>query len=218
MPDHKPVDIAPSILAADPLHMGRDVQLMLDAGARVLHLDIMDGHFVPNLSFGPAIVAALKSAYPHIRRDVHLMVEKPEGFFDAFIQAGAQDLTFHVEASEDVASALRYIKSQGVNAGLSIKPGTDANSLFPYLQLVDLILVMSVEPGFGGQSLMLDALEKLPILRQAGFQGVLSVDGGVSQQNAALVISKGASRLVMGTAAFRSEDPKALFARFQSNA
>lgn len=205
------IEIAPSVLAAHPLHVARDVSRILDAGATMLHLDIMDGHFVPNISFGPAMVAALKAAYPHIRQDVHLMLSDPGKYVDIFIQSGADEVTIHSEIPGDVKGLLGHIRDQGAAPGLSIKPATGVDSILPYLGLIDLVLIMSVEPGFGGQTLMVDTLDKIRQLREAGFEGVISVDGGVNAENSAMVIGKGATRLVMGTAAFRAEDPRALF-------
>lgn len=206
------IEIAPSVLAANPLYVGRDVRRLLDAGANLLHLDIMDGHFVPNLSFGPAMVSALRDEFPQVSLDVHLMIAEPGRFIGAFIQAGADEITIHSEIGADLAPLLKEIRDAGLRAGLSIKPATPSGSLAPYLDMIDLVLLMSVEPGFGGQQLMMDTLPKLGELRQAGFRGTLSVDGGVNQQNASLVIDSGATRLVMGTAAFRSDQPEALFA------
>ena len=205
------LEIAPSVLAAHPLHVARDVDRMLEAGAAMLHLDILDGHFVPNLSFGPAMVEALRKAYPGITLDVHLMLSSPGLFLDAFISAGASEITLHTEAEGDIAGMLGKIRGAGLRAGLSLKPATAAASLAPYLSLIDLVLVMSVEPGFGGQKLMMETLPKMRDLREMGFTGTLSVDGGVNRENGLQVKSYGATRLVMGTAAFRDERPSELF-------
>lgn len=205
-------EIAPSVLAAHPLFMDRDIRRVLDAGITLLHLDIMDGHFVPNLSYGPALVAALSKQYPGVTLDVHLMLSNPGAMLDAFIEAGAHEITVHAEIDEDVPALLRKIKAAGLRAGVSIKPATAVASMAQLLPEADLVLLMSVEPGFGGQKLMEETLPKLGELRQAGFSGTLSVDGGVTPGNAALVRSFGATRLVMGTAVFRAEDPAAVIA------
>lgn len=205
------IEIAPSVLAAHPLHVGLDVDRMVEAGARILHLDIMDGHFVPNLSFGPDMVAALRQAYPQLTLDVHLMLSQPERFIAPFIQAGADEITIHAEVDADIAGLLGQIKAAGLRCGLSIKPATPANLVKPYVSQLDLILLMSVEPGFGGQQLMVDTLPKLQQLRELGFAGTLSVDGGVNEGNAHQVIQAGATRLVMGTAAFKATHPAELF-------
>ena len=207
------IEIAPSVLAADPLFVYRDVSRMVDAGADLLHLDVMDGHFVPNLSFGPSFVSALKSGFPEMRRDVHLMISNPERHLDAFIKAGSDEITIHLEIEGDLPALLRRIRAAGLRAGLSIKPGTPTSAIVPYLPQCDLVLLMTVEPGFGGQKLIQEALPKLGEMRAAGFAGTLSVDGGVNGENCALVARSGATRLVMGTAAFTAADPKAFLAR-----
>lgn len=209
------LEIAPSVLAAHPLFVDRDVSRMLDAGAKMLHLDIMDGHFVPNISFGPAMVAALRKRYPTLPLDVHLMLSDPGKYLDVFIKAGASEITIHSEIAIDVSRLLTQIRQAGLRAGLSLKPGTPAQALFPYLGAIDLVLVMSVEPGFGGQKLMEGTLTKIRELRDQGFDGVISVDGGVNADNARMVQSYGATRLVMGTAAFKSDNPSQLFESLQ---
>jgi len=209
------IEIAPSVLAAHPLFVERDVSRVLKAGATMLHLDIMDGHFVPNISFGPAMVSALRQQYPDIRQDVHLMLSNPGQYVDTFIKAGANEITVHSEIKGDVPRLLKHIRTQGAGPGLSVKPATPVTDILPYLHLIDLVLIMSVEPGFGGQSLMPDTLDKIGQLRAAGFTGTISVDGGVNAANAAMVLQKGATRLVMGTAAFTAEDPQALFESLQ---
>ncbi len=205
------LEIAPSVLAAHPLYVARDVKRLIDAGVKVLHLDIMDGHFVPNISFGPSMVEALHKEFPEVEKDVHLMLSEPEDFIEAFIKAGADSITVHSEIKADLLPLLMGIKQSGLKAGLSIKPHTPTDSISPYLDLIDLVLVMSVEPGFGGQKLMAATLPKIRQLRERGFQGIISVDGGVNRENSREVISYGANRLVMGTAAFMAEDPRALF-------
>ena len=147
--------VAPSILAADPLNMERDVQRMVDAGTDWLHVDIMDAHFVPSLSFSPALTAALHKRFPDLPLDVHLMMDNPEKYIDVFCDAGASVLTIHAEIPGDVAALLRQIRARGVKAGLSVKPGTPAESIRHLLPLADMVLVMTVEPGFGGQKFLM---------------------------------------------------------------
>ena len=201
--------VAPSILAADPLNLEQDVQRMVDAGADWLHVDIMDAHFVPNLSFSPALIKALHRRFPELPLDVHMMMDNPEKYIDVFCDAGASVLTIHAEISGDVAAMLRYIRSRGVKAGLSVKPGTPAEAVRHLLPLADLLLVMTVEPGFGGQKFNADMLAKLDDLRQMGYTGMLEADGGVSMKNVGLLREHGLDVAVMGTAMFVSADPKA---------
>ena len=201
--------VAPSILAADPLNMARDVQRMVDAGTDWLHVDIMDAHFVPNLSFSPALTAALHKRFPALPLDVHLMMDNPEKYIDTFIDAGASVLTIHAEIAGDVAALLERIRSRGVKAGLSIKPGTKAEDVRHLLPHADMVLVMTVEPGFGGQKFNPDMMAKLTALREMGYTGLLEADGGVSMGNAATLRAHGLDVAVMGTAMFGSADPKA---------
>jgi len=200
--------VAPSILAADPLNLARDVQRMVDAGTDWLHVDIMDAHFVPNLSFSPALTAALRRRFPGLPLDVHLMMDNPEKYIDVFCDAGASVLTIHAEIEGDVAALLAYIRSRGVKAGLSIKPATPAEAIRRLLPHADMVLVMTVEPGFGGQKFNADMLAKLDDLRSMGYAGLLEADGGVSMKNAALLRQHGLDVAVMGTAMFGSDDPK----------
>lgn len=201
--------VSPSILAADMLNMERDVQRMIDAGADWLHVDIMDAHFVPNLSYCPALVAALHKRFPTLPLDVHLMMDNPEKYIGVFCDAGAAVLTIHAEICADVAALLREIRNRGVLAGLSVKPGTPAEAIRHLLPLADMVLVMTVEPGFGGQQFNQDMLSKLDDLRRMGYTGLLEADGGVSMKNAAILRDHGLDVAVMGTAMFASSDPAA---------
>ena len=201
--------VAPSILAADPLNMGSDVQRMVDAGTDWLHVDIMDAHFVPNLSFSPALTAALHKRFPALPLDVHLMMDNPEKYLDVFCDAGAAVLTIHAEIEADVAALLEKIRARGVKTGLSVKPGTPAEAVAHLLPHADMVLVMTVEPGFGGQKFNADMLEKLTDLRRMGYEGLLEADGGVGMGNAAILRAHGLDVAVMGTAMFGSADPKA---------
>lgn len=201
--------VAPSILAADPLNMERDVQRMIDAGTDWLHVDIMDAHFVPNLSFSPVLTAALHKRFPDLPLDVHLMMDNPEKYIDVFCDAGASVLTIHAEIDGDVAAMLQQIRARGGMAGLSVKPGTPVEAIRRLLPHADMVLVMTVEPGFGGQKFNEDMLNKLDALRQMGYTGLLEADGGVSMSNIATLRQHGLDVAVMGTAMFCSADPKA---------
>ena len=201
------IELAPSLLAANALQYGTEIEKMLGCGLETLHFDVMDAHFVPNLSFGPALCKAIHTAYPACRMDVHLMMDEPEKYLDAFAHAGAYEITVHQEPVKNLGEIIQKIKALGVRAGASLKPGTPVETLFPYLSCLDLILIMTVEPGFGGQKFMEDQVEKIRMLRANGYTGIISVDGGVNLKNAALLRDAGATRLVMGTAFFGAEDP-----------
>ncbi len=206
------IKVSPSILAADPLRMGEEVGRMTEAGCDWLHVDIMDAHFVPNLSFGPSLVKALKPV-AGVPLDVHLMMDNPGRYVETFIQNGADIVTIHAEIPEDVETLLKTIRTMGAMAGLSIKPGTKAEAIRPLLPLCDLVLVMTVEPGFGGQSFRADCAEKIATLRQMGYKGLIEADGGVSLNNLPMLKEKGLDVAVMGTALYKSEHPKEDIAR-----
>ena len=201
--------VAPSILAADMLNMERDVQRMIDAGTDWLHVDIMDAHFVPNLSYSPALVAALHKRFPALPLDVHLMMDNPEKYIGVFCDAGAAVMTIPAEIAADVAALLEEIRARGVKAGLSVKPGTPAEAIRHLLPHADMVLVMTVEPGFGGQKFNADMLGKMDELRHMGYTGLLEADGGVSMANAATLRAHGLDVAVMGTAMFASAAPAA---------
>jgi ribulose-phosphate 3-epimerase len=201
------IKVAPSILAADPLRMGEEVRRMMDAGCDWLHVDIMDGHFVPNLSFSPALVKALKPVAT-VPLDVHLMMDEPGKYAEAFIKSGADILTVHAEIAEDLPSLLKHIRALGAKASLALKPATTVASIRDLLPLCDMVLVMTVEPGFGGQSFREECTDKIAELRQLGYTGLIEADGGVSLNNLPLLKSKGLDVAVMGTALYRSASPK----------
>lgn len=200
------IEIAPSVLAADLLHLEQDVRRVMDAGADLLHVDIMDAHFVPNLSYGPDMCAALRRGFPDVLQDVHLMMTNPEDYLESFAMAGADAITIHEELGEKALPALRRIRELGLKAGISVKPGTPVERLTPLLPLSDLVLIMTVEPGFGGQKMKSEALDKAKMLRTQGYAGIISADGGITPDNAPQAISRGVNRLVMGTALFKAED------------
>jgi ribulose-phosphate 3-epimerase len=199
---------APSILSADFSRLADAVVAVERAGADWIHVDVMDGHFVPNLTFGPKMVADLHKA-TRLPLDVHLMIERPEDWVDRYSDAGATYLTIHVEASADVAGALAAIRARGVRAGLTLNPETAVDAVLPHLGAIDLALVMSVHPGFGGQKFIETALGKVKAVREAldarHLAAELEVDGGVKPENAARLVAAGATVLVAGSAIF--EDP-----------
>ncbi len=197
--------IAPSILSADFARLGEEVRDVEAGGCDVIHVDVMDGHFVPNLTIGPPVVKSLRKI-TKLPLDVHLMIEEPARYLEDYRKAGADWLTIHVEAAKDVAGTLAKIRSLGAKPGISLRPGTPLSAIEPYLSKIDLVLVMTVEPGFGGQSFMPDQIEKVSGLRSKGFTGLISVDGGIAAATAPSALAAGADVLVAGTAVFGSKD------------
>ncbi len=206
------IKISPSVLACDFAHMADDVKRVEDAGVEYLHLDVMDGMFVPNISFGVPVITSLRPCSKLVF-DTHLMIEDPIRYVEVFKKAGADILTVHYEACPDVRAALEAIRAAGMKAGISVKPKTPVSVLAPYLDVIDLILIMSVEPGFGGQSFMPESLPKLAAARTLAMQAdhviEIEVDGGISPKNASLVVAAGADVLVAGSAVFHAADVKA---------
>ena len=205
--------ISPSILSADFNQLGADCRMVLDAGAQMLHYDVMDGHFVPNISFGVPVLKSLHKGMPAAFYDVHLMISHPLQYAEPFIKAGASLYNFHLECEDDIQQTIDAVKALGCKVGLTIKPGTDPEALAPYLDQLDLVLVMSVEPGFGGQKFMPAAVEKIAAIRaeaqRRGLSTDIEVDGGIDAATAPLCAAAGANVLVAGSAVFGAKDPAA---------
>lgn len=204
--------ISPSILSADFANLERDIKLVTDNGAQWVHVDVMDGHFVPNITIGIPVVKSLRKVTNAVL-DVHLMIDNPEKYAEDFIKAGADVITFHYEATKDAKTLLKKIKSLGVKAGLSIKPKTPAECILDCLEDCDLLLVMTVEPGFGGQSFMQDCAEKVPLIKDKGHKNlIIQVDGGINDKTAKICKDLGANCLVAGSYIYNSNDVKSAIA------
>ncbi len=197
--------LSPSILAADFSRLGEDIKKIENAGAQWVHIDVMDGHFVPNISFGPLVVDCV-SKISNIVKDVHLMIQNPEKYVDAFLKAGADIITVHHEADMDYEYVKNAVKNAGKLLGISIKPKTDVSEIKKYLDDADMILLMSVEPGFGGQKFMPESIERAKEIRKIYPEGYLQIDGGINLQNAPLVVEAGVNVLVAGSSVFGAED------------
>ncbi len=201
-----PVQLAPSILSADFGRLAQQIQAAVAGGAQRIHIDVMDGHFVPNLTFGPLVVEAARAA-TDLPLDVHLMIEAPERWLEAFAQAGADVLIPHVEATPHIHRALQRIRALGLQAGVALNPGTPALMLAPVLHMVDQVVVMTVNPGFGGQAFLPEALEQVRAVREMaarrGLEVTIAVDGGINAQTAPQARAAGADIFVAGSAVFR---------------
>ena len=206
------IKVSPSILSADFVNLERDIRALAPAGADYVHVDVMDGIFVPNITIGIPVVAAIRKI-TELPLDVHLMIDRPIRYVDDFCKAGSDILTIHVEADseENTIAALKRIRENGVKAAISVKPKTPADAVLPYLPYCDLILVMTVEPGFGGQSFMDDMMPKLKTIRKyidkQNPDCELEVDGGVNEETAMICRANGANVLVAGSAYFKAPDP-----------
>lgn len=204
--------ISPSFLSADFLNLGRDVEMINDSEAAWLHLDVMDGVFVPNISFGFPIISAIRKATDKVL-DVHLMIEQPERYINDFAKAGADYLTVHVEASTHLHRTIQAIKAAGMKAGVALNPHTSLSTIEEVIDFADMFLIMSVNPGYGGQSFIESSLDKIQRLRKMieakGSKAIIQIDGGVNTKNAKAIFDAGCDCAVAGSSVFGSSDPKA---------
>lgn len=202
--------LAPSILAANFAHLGNDIQACLDADIKWIHCDIMDGHFVPNISYGPGIVKTANNTAPDALMDVHLMIENPDNFVEDYVDAGADLITVHYETCPHLHRSIQNIKKYGAMAGVAVNPSTSLYNIEPVLEYVDLVLIMSVNPGFGGQSFIESSykkVEELLDLRQTGeYSFLIEIDGGVSLRNIQKIAKSGVDVLVAGSSVFNAEN------------
>lgn len=210
------IQILPSLLAADVGALGAEIARVARSGADALHLDVMDAHFVPNLSFGPDVVALARRVAPGLFRNVHLMMTRPDLYLEAFARAGAQTIQVHVEADCDLHAELARIRALGLRAGLVLNPETPVGRVFPYLKACDELLVMTVHPGYGGQTFIADCLAKVTAVRARAPHLDVMVDGGVNAETAVLAARAGANQFVAGSYLFRQADMAAAVAALRA--
>tara|TARA_Y100000992_G_C21182113_1_gene451212 strand:- start:256 stop:915 length:660 start_codon:yes stop_codon:yes gene_type:complete len=205
----KKIQISPSILSADFSQLGNELKRLEEGGADLIHVDVMDGHFVPNLTIGPPVIKALKKNCS-IKFDVHLMISPVHKYIDAYSEAGADIITIHPEATEDLSGSIRKIKELGKKVGVSLNPETKVNVIIDYLDKIDLVLIMSVNPGFGGQKFMPEVLSKIKelkkIQKEKNIDFDIEIDGGINFENSKIAIKAGANILVSGTTIFKSNN------------
>jgi ribulose-phosphate 3-epimerase len=215
------IEVLPSILSADFARLGEDVARVEKAGASILHVDVMDGHFVPNLSIGLPVVESLRKA-TKLKLDVHLMISDPDHYSPAFIQAGADHVLVHQEACTHLDRTLRLIKSEGAKAGVVLNPATPVTTLYEVLDVLDIVLIMSVNPGFGGQHFIPNALNKVRTLaarrKELGLNFIIEIDGGVALENAGQITQAGVEWLVAGSSVFHAPDSGDAFQKLQAQA
>ena len=206
LPEAGSVEVSPSILSSDFARLADEVRLVEDIGVKMVHLDVMDGHFVPNITFGPPIVKKLRK-YSNLCFDTHLMITDPEKYAIEFIKAGSDSITFHIETVSDAAGFVKYLRDEGVNVGVTLNPETEVDDVMAVAPLCDMILVMTVHPGFGGQSFIDEAARKVIRLRDELGDGVrIEVDGGIDPETTQVVVGYGADTLVAGSAIFGKDD------------
>ena len=212
--------ISASILSADFTHLGEDLIKAKNSGVDMIHFDVMDGQFVPNISFGIPVLKSVR-AFTDMTIDVHLMIDKPLRYIEDFAKSGADIITFHSEANSDIKSTIEKIHSYGIKAGLSIKPNTPVKDIIEYLDMLDMVLIMTVEPGFGGQGFINETLDKIKIIRNYANQNNLKfdiqVDGGINDKTAPLVKQNGANNLVSGSYLFDAQDMKSSVEALKNN-